>query len=145
MSYRNEHRLLNHLIELCRDEALTLHLVASCVRNEAARTVLEEMAVARAKFAADLLPHAQRMGGDGAGVQTRRGAWHRRWLAFKRRVTGGSDRSMLTAAEHAEGHTLAVYSRTLNDLLQPLARDVVERQQDELRADKERVHKLIVH
>src|SRR5262245_42966811 len=109
MSYRNEHRLLNHLIELCRDEALTLTLVASCVKDAAARSVLEELAVARVRFATDLLPHAQRLGGDGAGVQTTRGVWQRRWLAFKRRLTGGSDRSMLAAAEHAETQTLAAY------------------------------------
>ena len=145
MSYRNEHRLLNHLIELCRDEALTLTLVASCVKDATARSVLEELALARVRFATDLLPHAQRLGGNGAAASTRRGVWQRRWLAFKRRVTGGTDRSLLEAAEHAEDKTLAAYSKTLNDLLQPLARDTVERQQDELRVDRARVHDLIVH
>ena len=146
MSYRNEHRLLNELIELCRDEELTLREVASHVKDPAARAVLEELAESRAAFAAALQPHAQRMGGDAAAAGgTTRGALRRRWLAIKSHVPGVTDRAMIAGAEHAESSALAAYSRTLEDLLQPDARDVVERQCSELRAARDRVRALIMH
>jgi len=145
MSFRNEHRLLNRLIELCRDEALTLREVASHVKDVEARKVLEELAAERVAFAADLLPHAQRLGGVGASGGTTRGALHRRWLALKSRVPGVGDRAMIADAEHAEEYALAAYSRALDDLLQPTSRDVVERQRDGLAVAHDRVRALIVH
>lgn len=145
MSYRNEHRLLNQLIELCRDEELTLREVASHLKDPAAKALLQELAEARAAFAANLLPHAQRLGGDGPAGGTTRGALRRRWLALKSHVPGVTDRTMLADAEQAESVALTAYARVLEDLLQPSAREVVERQCDELRTAQDRVRALIVH
>jgi uncharacterized protein (TIGR02284 family) len=145
MSYRNEHRLLNELIELCRDEELMLRAAASHVKDADARALLEELAESRAAFAADLLPHAQRLGGDAPAGGTARGALRRRWLAIKSHVPGVTDRTMMADAEHAESAALAAYARVLEDLLQPSAREVVERQWDELRTVHDRMRALIVH
>ena len=96
-------------------------------------------------FAANLLPHAQRLGGDSAAGGTTRGALRRRWLALKSHVPGVTDRAMLTDAEQAESSALAAYARVLEDLLQPSAREVVERQCVELRTAHDRVRALIAH
>jgi hypothetical protein len=94
MADHNERWALNHLIEMCRDEELALRYAADHVRNPTVKTLLVELASQRARFAADLLPHAQRLGGASAADSTTRGALHRGWVAVKVALNGAGDDSM---------------------------------------------------
>ncbi len=145
MAHRNERALLNHLIELCLDEQRTLLYAAARVKDPAVKSLLDDLAAARARFATDLLPHAQRLGGAGAASGTTLGALHRSWMTIKDRFVGHSDQTMIAEAEHAEGRSLATYSGALDDLLPPTVRDLVERQQAEIRLAHDRVQALLVH
>ncbi len=145
MPDRTERALLNHLIELVRDEELTLRHAAAQVKDPAVKSLLDDLATARARFAADLLPHAERLGGAGTATGTTLGALHRGWMTIKARVVRPDDRTMIAEAEHAEARTLATYCRTLDDMLPPTVRDLVERQQAEIRQTRDRVQALLVH
>jgi uncharacterized protein (TIGR02284 family) len=145
MADRNERWVLNHLIEMCRDEELTLRYAADHVKDPSVKALFVELASRRAQFAADLLPHAQRLGGAEAADRTTRGALHRRWMAIKGALIGYSDRAMIAEAEQDEDLALAIYENALDDMLPPTVRELVERQRAEIRVAHDRVQALLSH
>lgn len=145
MADHNERWVLNHLIEMCRDEELALRYAADHVQDPSVKTLFIELASQRAQFAVDLLPYAQRLGGAEAADGTTRGALHRGWMAIKETLIGHSDRRVITDAEHIEDLALAAYEKALNDMLPPTARDVVARQSAEIRMAHDRVRVLLSH
>ena len=145
MADHNERWVLNHLIELCRDEELALRYAADHVKDPSVKTLFVELASQRAQFAADLLPHAQRLGGADAADGTTRGALRRRWMALKAALSRSRDRSIITEAEHSEDLALAAYESALADMLPPTVRDVVERQEAEIRLAHDRVQGFLSH
>jgi uncharacterized protein (TIGR02284 family) len=145
MADRNERWVLNHLIEICRDEELTLRYAADHVKDPSVKALFVELASRRAQFAADLLPHAQRLGGGEAADHTTRGALHRRWMAIKGALVGYRDRAMIAEAEHDEDLALATYENALDDMLPPTARELVERQRAEIRLAHDRLRAFLSH
>jgi uncharacterized protein (TIGR02284 family) len=145
MADHNERWVLNQLIEMCRDEELALRYAADHVKNPSVKTLFTELASQRAQFAADLLPHAQRLGGAEAADGTTRGALHRGRMALKAALSRSGDRAMITEAEHSENLALATYENALDDMLPPTARDVVERQCAEIRLAHDRVRSFLSH
>lgn len=145
MADRNERWVLNRLIEMCRDEELTLRYAADHVKDPSVKKLLVELAAQRVQFAADLLPHAQRLGGTETADHTTRGAVHRGWLAIKGALIGYSDRQMIAEAEHDEALALATYENALDEMLPPTVRDVVEQQRADIRLAHDRVRDLLLH
>ncbi len=145
MADRNERWVLNHLIEICRDEELTLRYAADHVKDPSVKALFVELASRRAQFAADLLPHAQRLGGTEAADRTTRGALHRGWMAIKGVLIGYSDKEMIAEAEHDENLALVTYESALDDMLPPTTREVVERQRAEIRLAHDRVRAFLSH
>jgi uncharacterized protein (TIGR02284 family) len=143
MADRNERSVLNHLIETCRDEELGLRFVAAHVQESSIKALLLELATERGRFAADLLPHAQRLGGPDAAEGTIRGTLHRRWTAVKEALKGYNDRDMITEAERSEKHALAAYEEALAGMLPPTCHDLVERQSARIRFAHERVRAFL--
>jgi len=142
MADRSERWVLNHLIEMCRDEALILQYAADHVTDTSIKALFGEMASRRAQFADELQPHAQRLGGDAAADYTKRGAMHRGWISLKGALLGHSDREMLKEAQRDEAVALKAYEHALGDVIPPLARDVIEQQLAELRSANERLRAL---
>jgi uncharacterized protein (TIGR02284 family) len=145
MADHSERWVLNHLIEMCKDEESTLRLAESHVKDSSVKALLAEVATQRARFAADLRTHAQRLGGAEAADSTLGGALRRRWMALKDMLVGSDDRGMLSQAEHADALALAAYEQTLNGMLPPTTRDLVERQCQEVRLTHDRVRALLLH
>lgn len=145
MADHNERWALNHLIEMCRNEELALRYAANHVKDPSVKTLFVELASQRARFAADLLPHAQRLGGAEAADGTTRGTLHRGWMALKAALSGSTDRAMITEAKHSEDLALAAYQQALDDMLPPTARDLVERRRAEIRLAHDRVRSLLSH
>ena len=145
MADHNERWVLNHLIEMSRDEELALRYAADHVQDPSVRALFAELASQRAQFAADLRPHAQRLGGAEAVDHTTRGALRRGWMALQETLIGHSDRRMITEAEHIENLAAAAYEKALDEMLPPTARDVIERQSAEIRLAHDRVRALLAH
>ena len=70
MAERTEHAVLNHLIETCTDAARGFRSAADHVKDAGLKAVFTDIAAQRETFAADLLPHAQRLGGSAAADGT---------------------------------------------------------------------------
>jgi uncharacterized protein (TIGR02284 family) len=143
MPDRDDRWVLNHLIELCRDEELTLKYAAEHASEDSLKKLFSELAAQRAQFAEDLVPHAQRLGGASAAGATTRGGLHRSWLALKETVGGHQDRRIIAEAKHGEDQALAAYEDALNHLLPPSTRDIVEEQSMQIRMAHGRVRALL--
>ena len=66
MTDRSERAVLNHLIETCKDAERGFRHVAEHAADPALKSLFLDIASQRERFAADLLPHAQRLGGANA-------------------------------------------------------------------------------
>jgi len=130
-----EHAALNHLIESCRDSAREFHTAADHVHDQRLKTFFEHLADERARFAAELVPHAQRLGGANAHDGTRLAARHRGWLELKAHMPYYDDRSVLADAEDADDTMLHVFRDTMDGMLPPEARDVIEHEYDTATAE----------
>ncbi len=128
---RSEHAVLNHLIETCRDGERGFTAAATYVQNVSLKMMFTELAAQRATFAAQLLPHSQRLGGDPPADGTRVASLHRGWMAIEEMLRH-DDRLILDEVERGDRATLRVYEDAVSGMLPPETRDLVQRQLDEL-------------
>ena len=145
MADHTERSLLNGLIELCRDEELTLRYVADHVKAPEAKAFILDLAARRSQFAADLAPHAQRLGGFDAADGTTRGTLHRRWMAIRHALTGFNDSAMGKEVIQREDEAAAVYDDALSEMLPPTSRDLIEAQRAEIRLAHDRAVGTLMH
>lgn len=128
MAERTERGVLNHLIEICKDGERGFRAAAEYVKEPSLKTLFTELATQRGQFAADLLPHAQRLGGDAASEGTSAGTLHRGWMNLKGLVPGAHDHAIVSEAERGEHAAQRAYQDALNGMIPPTSRDTIERQ-----------------
>jgi uncharacterized protein (TIGR02284 family) len=132
MADRTERAVLNHLIETCKDAERGFRHVADYATDPAVKSLFLDIASQRGRFAADLLPHAQRLGGAREAEGTAAGALHRTWIDLRSAVSRDHLGSVVHEAERGEHFSLGVYRNALDGLLPPTVRDVVESQYQEI-------------
>ena len=142
MSDRTERAVLNHLIETCKDAERGFRHVAGHTTNTAARDLFLDLAAQRARFAADLLPHAHRLGGANEANGTTAGALHRTWIDLRHALTRNDQVAIVREAERGEQFSLSVFKDALEGMLPPTARDTVEAQYRELQKTTSRLREL---
>ena len=135
---RSEHALLNHLIETCRDGARGFRLAAELVKDPALKALFTEMAAQRATFAEQLLPHAQRLGGDPPAEQSRLASLHRGWMAMEAAILH-DDHVITSEVEQGNRATVDLYGEAVRGMLPPETRPLVEQQFRELEATHARI------
>jgi uncharacterized protein (TIGR02284 family) len=128
MATLTERDTLNKLIETCRDAELGFRNAAELVEDDGIKSLFLKIASHRARFATELAPHGQRLGGPEAGEGTTTGTWHRRWMQFRNRVTSIGDAAVVAEADRGDAVSLNVYSEAVNGILPPETRDLVEEQ-----------------
>jgi len=138
MGDRTEREVLNSLIETCKDGAMGFKTAAEHVADPALRTMLLSFADERARCAAELLPHAQRLGGSAAADGTSVGALHRHWIDLKSAIRH-DDRALLVEVSRGDRATVHAYKAAIEGLLPPDTRDVVERQYAQLQVEHEQL------
>jgi uncharacterized protein (TIGR02284 family) len=143
MAEQTERAVLNHLIETCRDGERGFLYATDYVKDSLLKAIFTEAASQRQRFAADLLPHAQRLGGANESGGTTTAALHRGWMTIKDRLTGHDAKAILREAERGEEAALAAYKAALERMLPPAARDVIERQYEDVRQTYHRIHTFL--
>ena len=133
MGGRPERTILNHLIETCHDAERGFLLAAQETQQPQLRAKFLELADQRRRFADDLLPHAQRLGGARGAEGTAAAAVHRRWMQLKARLVKDPDHAVLSEAERGERFAVARYDEAVHDMLHPDVRDLVEAQDEGVR------------
>jgi len=131
MTDRSEHAVLNHLIETCRDGERGFRLAADKAGDPALKRLFGELASQRATFATELLPHAQRLGGNPPSEGTTAAVLHRSWIALEQALRH-DDHLIVNEVERGDRATLRIYFDAVNGMLPPESRDLVQRQLDEL-------------
>jgi uncharacterized protein (TIGR02284 family) len=143
MAERTEREVLHHLIEICRDGERGFHAAADHVQDLAVRSLFMELAAQRRSFAADLVPHLQRLGGRADGDDgTSGGALHRGWIEFKSLVPGHGDHTIVTEAERGEHIALSAYDEALEGMLPPTVSNLIEEQRKAVRNANDRIRAL---
>jgi uncharacterized protein (TIGR02284 family) len=142
MAGHTERAVLNHLIETCKDAERGFRHIAEQASDPAVKTLFLDIASQREKFAADLLPYAQRLGGAQAHDGTTAGALHRTWMDLRGAIFRNDPIAILHEAERGETFSRGVYEHALDGLLPPTARELVENQYAELRKTAERLREL---
>ena len=130
---RTERDILNGLIEICRDGARGFQLAADHVSDPALKRLFTDAAGQRDLFAAELLPFAQRLGGESDSDGTARGKLHRGWMLLKDSVMRSDEAQVLEEARRGEAAAVGVYAEAITNLLPPNARPVVEKQYEQVR------------
>ena len=142
MTDRSERAVLNHLIETCKDAERGFRHVADYATNPDVKALFLDIASQRARFAADLLPHAQRLGGAREADGTTAGTLHRTWIDLRHALAGNDQLAVVREAERGEHFSLGVYKDALGSMLPPTVRDVVESQYGEVERTGERLRAL---
>jgi uncharacterized protein (TIGR02284 family) len=128
MAARTERDTLNGLIEICRDGARGFRFAANHVADPELKRIFSDAALQRELFAAELLPYAQRLGGDNDAPGTTRGTLHRGWMRVKDVITRHDESSVLSEAIRGEAVAADTYAEALTSVLPPNARPVIEQQ-----------------
>ena len=142
MTDRSERAVLNHLIETCKDAERGFRHVAQHATDPVLKSLFLDIASQRARFAADLLPHAQRLGGPNAHDGTTAGALHRTWIDLRSAISRGDPAAAIHEAERGEHFSRDVYQSALDGMLPPIARELVEAQYAELHKTADRLRGL---
>jgi len=143
MAQQTERSVMNHLIETCRDGERGFRHAANHLTAPPVKALFAEIAQQRERFAADLLTHAQRLGGESESDGTATAALHRGWMTLKDALTGHDDQAIIREAVRGEDAAIAAYRDALDGMLPPTARDVVERQYAEVRQARDRIQHLL--
>jgi uncharacterized protein (TIGR02284 family) len=106
------------------------------------KTLFKELAGERARFAADLVPHLQRLGGAPDGEGTSAGALHRGWMNVKAHVPGHHDHTIVTEAERGEHAALDAYEDALSGMLPPTVTELIEAQQKAMQNAVDRIRSI---
>ena len=144
MSDRSERAVLNHLIETCKDAERGFRHVAELAKDPVVKSLFLDIASQRERFAADLLPHAQRLGGANAHEGTAVGALHRTWIDLRSAIFRDDADAVLHEAERGESFSRGVYQNALDSILPPTARELIESQYVELQKTADRLRELEV-
>jgi uncharacterized protein (TIGR02284 family) len=139
MTDRSERAVLNHLIETCKDAERGFRHVAEQAADPALKSLFLDIASQRARFAADLLPHAQRLGGASTHDGTTAGTLHRTWIDLRSAISRGDPVAAIQETERGEHFSRGVYKNALEGMLPLTARELVEKQYAELRKTEERL------
>ena len=142
MAARTERDTLNGLIEICRDGARGFRLAAEHVADPELKRLFAETASQRELFAAELLPYAQRLGGDSDARGTTRGALHRGWMVVKGAIQEYDEAAVLAEAVRGEAAAANTYADAVTSMLPPNSRPVIERQYHSIRSVQRELDEL---
>jgi uncharacterized protein (TIGR02284 family) len=142
MAERTEREALHHLIDICKDGERGFRAAAEAVADPRLKTLFKELAAERATFAADLVPHLQRLGGTMENGGTSTGTLHRGWINIKAHVPGHHDRAIVTEAERGEHAALNAYEDALSGMLPPTVTELIEAQQQAMQKAVDRIRSI---
>jgi uncharacterized protein (TIGR02284 family) len=125
--------VLNTLIETCKDAERGLLHAAELVADPALKVFFTDTAYRRARFAIDLLPHAQRLGGASTADGTTSASLHRRWMDIRSAWSGHDDRAVVEEARRGDSVTVLAFKNAVEGALPPTVRDLVEHEYATLR------------
>lgn len=142
MAGRTERDTLNTLIETCRDGARGFRLAADHVSSPDLKEFFANAALQRERFAAELLPYAQRLGGGQDADGTAGGALHRGWMMLKDAMTNYDEDAVMVEAGRGEAVAANTYAEAILAWLPPDGRPLIETQYQQILAAQRDIEDL---
>jgi uncharacterized protein (TIGR02284 family) len=142
MPERTEREVLHYLIEVCEDGERGFLAAANHVSDPALKSLFTELAAERARFAEDLVPHLQRLGGRTDKDGSSAGTLHRGWIGLKSLVPGHHDHTIVTEAKRGEHAALNAYEDALKGMLPPTVSSLIEAQREAMQKTSDRIRAL---
>jgi uncharacterized protein (TIGR02284 family) len=134
MTESDPRTVLNSLIETCKDGERGLLHAAELVKSPALKTFFTDTAGRRAHFAAELLPHAHRLGGTATADGTTGATLHRKWMDVRSALSGHDDNAVTSEAARGDSITVLAFKSAVEGSLPATVRDIVEGAYHELQA-----------
>ena len=108
-------------------------LTADHVGSRDLKDFFSDTARQRERFAAELLPYAQRLGGGQDAEGTALGAVHRGWMKVKDAISNYDEDAVIVEAIRGEGAAANTYAEAVMGVLPPDARPIIDRQYEQIR------------
>src|SRR3954466_13019415 len=105
--------LLNGLIETCKDGQHGFKTAAEDVKNDALRSLFQELSMERGRFIAELEHLVRSVGEDVEQSGSVAGVMHRAWIDLKSALSSGSEHAVLAECERGEDSAVAEYREAL--------------------------------
>ena len=138
MAERNVSAVLNHLIETCLDGEKGFVAAAELVADPTVKGLFTGIAAERARFATQLLPYAQRLGGATAPTGSAGASVHRQWMDIRSTLSGHDDRAILAEVLRGDNVSVLAFKAAVEGVLPMGVRDLVEGQYAAMRKEHER-------
>jgi len=142
MSESSPRAVLNTLIETCKDAERGLLHAAELVTAPALKVFFTDIAGKRAKFASQLLPHAERLGGATTADGTTSATLHRKWMDVRSALSGHDDGAVIAEVRRGDNLTVLAFQSAVEGALPATVRDLVELGYADVRASHLRFDEL---
>ena len=142
MAGRTERDTLNALIETCRDGARGFRLAADHVGSRDLKEFFANTARQRERFAGELLPYAQRLGGGQDAQGTALGTVHRGWMMLKDAMMNYDEDAVMVEAVRGEAAAANTYAEAVMGVLPPDARPIIDQQYEQIRGAQRELDEL---
>lgn len=134
---------LNSLIETLKDGQEGFKQSAEGVDDSQLKTTFDQLSLQRSKFAGELQNEVVKLGEpDPEDSSSAAGAMHRTWINIKSAVTSRDRHAILAEAERGEDSAVAAYKDAMQKDLPAPIREIVSRQQTEVKAAHDKVRNL---
>ncbi|MBA3963353.1 MAG: PA2169 family four-helix-bundle protein [Chthoniobacterales bacterium] len=134
---------LNDLIETLKDGQEGFKQSASGVDDTQLKSTFDQLSLQRSKFAGELQAEVVKLGEpDPEDSSSVTGAMHRTWINIKSAVTNRDRHAILAEAERGEDSAVAAYKKALEKDLSAPIKDIVMRQQTEVKAGHDKIRAL---
>jgi uncharacterized protein (TIGR02284 family) len=134
---------INSLIETLKDGQEGFKQAAEGVRDPALKSLFNEYAMQRSKFAGELQAEAVQLGEpDPESSSSTSGAIHRAWINIKSAVTSQDDHAILAECERGEDSAVDEYKDALEEDISAPIRDIISRQYSEVKIAHDRIRNL---
>ena len=134
---------LNSLIETLKDGQEGFKQSASGVDDAQLKSTFDQLSLQRSKFAGELQAEVVKLGEpEPEDSSSMSGAMHRTWINIKAAVTNRDRHAILAEAERGEDSAVAAYKKAMDKGLPAPIKDVVMRQQTEVKAGHDKIRAL---
>ena len=134
---------LNGLIETLKDGQEGFKQSASGVDDPQLKTLFDNFALQRSKFAGELQSEVVQLGEpEPEDSSSTSGALHRTWINIKSAVTSRDRHAILAEAERGEDSAVSAYRDALEQDLPAPVREIVSRQSSEVKMAHDKIRNL---
>jgi uncharacterized protein (TIGR02284 family) len=128
MEQTNAIRVINDLIQTCRDAEEGFRTAAGAVNDPHVKALFDRFARQRAEMAGELEAEVVKLGGTPEKGGSVSGSVHRGWMSIKAAITGRDDNAIVAEAERGEDAAKGAYQKALKENLPAGVRRLIEDQ-----------------